>query len=64
MDEQNLQEVRVKRPHYSDDFKRDAVRLIVEEKYSFAAAARAVGVCDQTMRAWHTKFAPAAAPCG
>jgi transposase len=64
MDQQNSQEVRTKRSHYSDEFKQDAVRLVVEENYSFAAAARAVGVCDQTLRAWHAKLAPAPQPCG
>ncbi len=50
MDQQNSQEVRTKRRRYSDEFKQDAVRLVVEEKYSLAAA-RAVGVCDQTLLA-------------
>ena len=36
MDEQ----AKRKRPKYSDEFKRDAVRLVVEEEYSFKAAAR------------------------
>jgi transposase len=49
---------------YSDDFKRDAVRLIVEEKYSFKAAAAAVGVCEKTLREWHRRFAPPLASCG
>jgi transposase len=49
---------------YPDDFKRDAVRLIVEEKYSFKAAAEAVGVCEKTLRDWHKRFAPPAVPCG
>ena len=49
---------------YEESFKRDAVRLVTEEKYSFAAAAAAVGVTDQTLRAWHKKFAPPPAPCG
>jgi transposase len=49
---------------YSDDFKRDAVRLIVEEKYSFQAAAGAVGVCEKTLRDWHKRFAAPPAPCG
>jgi transposase len=54
----------VKSVRYEEAFKRDAVRLITEEKYSFAAAAEAVGVTDQTLRAWHKKFAPPPAPCG
>ena len=49
---------------YPDDFKRNAVRLIVEEKYSFPAAAEAVGVCEKTLRDWHRRFAPPPAPCG
>ena len=40
--EQAPQSVSGKR--YSDDFKRDAVRLVTEERYSFRAAATAVGV--------------------
>lgn len=35
-----------KRPRYSDNFKRDAVRLIIKEGYSFRAAREAIGVCD------------------
>ena len=53
-----------KRPAYSDEFKRDAVRLVVDEGYSFKAACEAVGVCDATLRAWHTKLAPSPEPCG
>ena len=52
------------RPTYSDEFKRDAVRLVVEEGYSFRAACEAVGVCDATLRAWHRKLAPPPEPCG
>ena len=60
MDEQ----AKRKRPVYSDDFKRDAVRLIVEEGYSFKAACNAVGVCQQSLRAWHAKLAPPPESCG
>lgn len=49
---------------FSEEFKRDAVRLVVEEGYTFKAAAAAVGVSDQSLRAWHTKFVPPPAPCG
>ena len=49
---------------YSIEFKRDAVRLVVEEDYSVRAAAAAVGVSEKTMRDWHAKFAPPPAPCG
>jgi len=50
-----------KRRSYSEDFKRDAVRLIVEEGYSFKAASVAVDVSGQTLRSW---LAPKPKPCG
>ena len=49
---------------FGEDFKRDAVRLVVDEKYTISAAAKAVGVSVQSLRAWHKKFAPPLAPCG
>ena len=52
------------RRRYPDDFKRDAVRLVTEEKYSFKAAAKAVGVSEKSLRDWHAKLAPEPAPCG
>ena len=60
--EQATQTVSGKR--YSDDFKRDAVRLVTEERYTFKAAATAVGVSEKSLRDWHTRFAPAKGPCG
>lgn len=64
MDSQESQDVAVKRRRYTDEFKRDAVQLVVEEGYSFKTASQAVGVCDQTLRAWHAKLAPQPKPCG
>lgn len=58
------QEVSRRKRRFSEEFKREAVRLIVEEGYTFKAAAAAVGVGDQSLRAWHAKFAPAPTPCG
>lgn len=58
------QEARRGRRRFSDEFKRDAVRLVVEEGYTFKAAATAVDVGDQSLRAWHAKFTPALPPCG
>ena len=49
---------------FSEEFKRNAVRLVVEEGYTFKAAAAAVGVGDQSLRAWHAKYAPPPEPCG
>jgi transposase len=51
-------------PRHSEQFKRDAVRLVTEESYTFAAAAKAVGVSDQTLRLWRKKFGPQPKPCG
>ena len=48
----------------SEEVKRDAVRLVVEEGYTRQAAAAAVGVSDQSLRAWHAKYAPVPEPCG
>ena len=58
------QQVSAKRRRYADDFKQDAVRLIVAEGYSFKTAAQAVGVTEQTLRTWHAKLAPKPKPCG
>ena len=53
-----------KRRVFSEEFKQDSVRLVVNENYSFAAAARAVGVGEQSLRKWHARLAPKPAPCG
>jgi len=49
---------------YLDDVKRDAVRLVTQERYTFKAAATAVGVSEKSLRDWHAKFAPKPNPCG
>ena len=49
---------------YSDDFKRDAVRLITAEQYKFKAVSRAVGVSEKSLRDWHKKLAPPPQACG
>ena len=58
------QEASFGRRRFTDEFKRDSVRLVVEEGYTFKAAATAVGVSDQTLRAWHARLAPKPPPCG
>jgi transposase-like protein len=40
---------------FTEQFKRDAVRLVIEEKYSMAAAAKAVGASEPTLRQWHRR---------
>jgi transposase len=41
---------------YSDQFKRDAVRLVTQEGYSKKAAAQAVGVCHTTLKSWLLRY--------
>ena len=53
-----------KSPRYLDEFKRDAVRLITEQQYTFKTAALAVGVSEKSLRDWHKKFAPPPKACG
>ena len=53
-----------KRRIFSEEFKQDAVRLVVNEDYSFAAAAQAVGVGEQSLRKWHARLAPKPVPGG
>ena len=45
-----------KRRTFTDEFKQDAVRLITVEKYTFKAAAAALGVGEQNLRSWHRKL--------
>ncbi len=49
---------------FPEEFKRDAVNLIVVEGYSFRAAAEAVNVNETSLRNWHRKYAPEPEPCG
>ena len=49
---------------FSEEFKQDAVRLVVSENYTMAAAAKAVGVGEQSLRKWHARLAPKPEPCG
>ena len=53
-----------KRRTFTEQFKRDAVNLVVVEGYSFAAAARAVDVSPKSLKEWHERYAPAPEACG
>ena len=44
---------------FTDEFKKDAVNLVVVEGYSFNRAAEAVRVSYKSLREWYDKFAPA-----
>lgn len=57
-------EVGRRRRSYVEPFKRDAVQLVSEEEYTFKAAATAVNVSEQSLRACHAKFIPPPEPCG
>ena len=48
---------------FSDDFKQDAVNLVVKQGYSFAAAAKAVDVSSRSLREWHAQLAPEPEAC-
>ena len=57
MDE-SKREKRVRRT-FSDEFKRDAVNLVIVQGYSFKRAAEAVGVIPKSIRGWLDKHGPA-----
>ena len=52
------------RRSFSDQFKRDAVDLIVQQGYSFADAAQALNIGESSLRLWHERLAPKPEPCG
>ncbi len=58
------QPVSPSRRRFSEEFKRDAVRLVVEEGYTFQTAAAAVGVSEKSLRDWHKRLVPSPSPCG
>ena len=45
-----------KRRTYTDEFKRDAVKLVTEQRYSMAEAARNLGVHANLLRSWKLKI--------
>ena len=50
------------RKTYTEQFKREAVRLVTEEGYSQKAAADAVGVYHTTIRGWLARYGDDDAP--
>jgi len=44
------------RPSYSNEFRRDAVRLVLDQQYSIADACTVVGVGYTAMRRWVKQF--------
>lgn len=51
------QKPKPKRRTYSDEFKRDAVQLVVTQGLSIAEAARNLGVHPNVLRSWKKKLA-------
>ena len=45
-----------KRRTYTDEFKREAVRLVAEQRYSLAEASRNLGVHANRLRTWKQKI--------
>ena len=40
------------RRNFTPEFKADAVRLVTEQGYSFAEAARSLGIAENSLRLW------------
>lgn len=64
MSTENGSPVKPGRRSFTDDFKQNAVNLVVVEGYSFKRAAEAVGVSPKSLREWHQKLAPPPKACG
>ena len=52
------------RRRFSDEFKRNAVNLVVDEGYTISDAARAVDINPANLRLWYKKFAAPPKPTG
>ena len=46
-----------KKRQYTEEFKREAVKLVTEQGYSLAEAARSLGIHTNLIRQWRAKFA-------
>jgi transposase len=47
-----------KRREYTDDFKRDAVRLVTAQGYGVTEACRSLGISTSMLRRWRLQFDP------
>jgi transposase len=45
-----------KKRRYTEEFKREAVKLVTEQGYSLAEAARSLGIHTNLIRQWRRKF--------
>jgi transposase len=46
-----------KKRQYTEEFKREAVKLVTEQGYSLAEAARSLGIHTNLIRQWRARFA-------
>ena len=47
-----------KRRRHNEEFKREAVKLVTDQGYSLAEAARSLGLDASLLRSWRLKYAP------
>jgi transposase len=47
-----------KRSRQSEEFKREAVKLVTDQGYTLAEAARSLGLDASLLRSWRQKYAP------
>lgn len=47
-----------KRRRHNEEFKREAVKLVTDQGYSMAEAARSLGLDASVLRSWKLKYAP------
>ena len=56
MSTRNTRRTTKQRRTYTDEFKRDAMKLVTEQRYSLAEAARNLGVHANLLRNWKQKL--------
>jgi transposase len=47
-----------KRRRHTEEFKREAVKLVTDQGYTLAEAARSLGLDASLVRSWRLKYAP------
>lgn len=49
-----------KKPYYTEEFKKEAVKLVAEQGYQVSEAAKSLGVSASAIRKWVNLFGPEA----
>ena len=47
-----------KKPYYTQEFKSEAVKLVIEQGYRISEAAKSLGVSDSAIRKWKSQLGP------